>query len=144
MLADAGNAAQDIVGLQFGVKRADPALEFGERFHLREDDIGICARTTLASMATSMAISAWSSVKSTWLRWMARASRAAWRRPSTSASTNGPLWGWLPLALRAMKRAMTAWRALSTASGSTQRCSRARESRVRRSGRTRSRVGEAQ
>ena len=34
MLADAGNGVPDIVGLQFGVERADPALEFGERFQM--------------------------------------------------------------------------------------------------------------
>ena len=56
VLTDAGDGAQDVVGLQLGVERVDPRSSAASAF--------MCARTT----STSMTISAWSSAKSTWPR----------------------------------------------------------------------------
>ena len=41
VVADPGNGAQDVVGLQLGVEGVDPALEPGERLHVREDDVDL-------------------------------------------------------------------------------------------------------
>lgn len=41
VLTDAGSGAQDVVGLQLGVERVDPALEFGERLHVRKGDVDL-------------------------------------------------------------------------------------------------------
>jgi hypothetical protein len=132
MRADAGDGSQGVGGGDLGVERGNAALDPGNGVEMTDKNFDLGGDLGLQLDEVDVPPCS------------ARASRAASFRPLTSVSTKGPECGWLPLAFWAMNRSRVERRAFKTAVGSNQAFMSASESRVRRSGSTASRLGEAQ